>query len=107
VTSIQDTDIKRRPAKRDPGTVTLTLGLMDTAKATNEWTVLEGFWKNGTMLQVAIDLPGTFDDATTTPTTTPAMYSFDGFIVSISTPEISAGSDDMLTYTVEMQRTAF
>jgi len=35
------------------------------------------------------------------------MYSFDGFIVSISTPEISAGSDDMLTYTVEMQRTAF
>ena len=107
VTSIQDADIKRRPAKRDPGTVSLTLGLMDTAKATNEWTVLEGFWKNGTMLQVAIDLPGTFDDATTTPTTTPAMYSFDGFIVSISTPEISAGSDDMLTYTVEMQRTAF
>ena len=107
VTSIQDADIKRRPAKRDPGTVSLTLGLMDTAKANNEWTVLEGFWKNGTMLQVAIDLPGTFDDATTTPTTTPAMYSFDGFIVSISTPEISAGSDDMLTYTVEMQRTAF
>ena len=107
VTSIQDTDIKRRPAKRDPGTVSLTLGLMDTAKATNEWTVLEGFWKSGTMLQIAIDLPGTFDDATTNPTATPAMYSFDGFIVSISTPEISAGSDDMLTYTVEMQRTAF
>jgi len=107
VTSIQDTNIKRRPAKRDPGTVTLTLGLTDVAKATNEWTVLEKFWSDGTMLQIAIDLPGSFDDAATTPTASPAMYTFDGFISSISTPEISAGSDEMLTYTVEIQRTAF
>jgi len=83
VTSIQDTNIKRRPAKRDPGTVSLTLGL------------------------IAIDLPGVFDDATTTPSVTSALYTFDGFISSISTPEISAGSDEMLTYTVEIQRTAF
>lgn len=107
VTSIQDTNIKRRPAKRDPGTVSLTLGLTDVTKATNEWTVLEKFWNDGTMLQIAIDLPGVFDDATTTPTVTSALYTFDGFITSISTPEISAGSDEMLTYTVEIQRTAF
>lgn len=107
VTSIQDVDMKRRPAKRDPGTVTLTLGLTDEAKATNEWTILEGYWSNGTMLEIAVNLPGTFDDPTTTPAVTPAMYTFSGFIVSISTPEISATSDDMLTYTVEMQRTKF
>jgi hypothetical protein len=106
VTSIQDTNIKRRPAKRDPGTVSLTLGLTDVTKATNEWTVLEKYWNDGTMLQIAIDLPGTFDDAGTAPTSS-AMYTFDGFISSISTPEISAGSDEMLTYTVEIQRTAF
>ena len=107
VTSIQDLDMKRRPAKRDPGTVSLTLGVLDTDKKTNEWTILEKYWSDGTMLQIAIDLAGTFDDATTTPSASPALYTFNGFITSISTPEISAGSDEMLTYTVEMQRTAF
>ena len=107
VTTISDQEIRRRPARKDPGTLQITLGLTDTApQATNEFKVLEKYWADGAMIQISVDLAGTFDDATTTPTAAPRMFTFNGFISGISTPPIEAKSDEAMTYVVDLQLTA-
>ena len=106
VTTISDQEIRRRPARKDPGTLQITLGVTDTPQATNEWKILEKFWSDGAMLQITVDLAGTFDDPVTNPTAVPRMFLFNGFISGISTPAIESGSDEALTYTVDFQLTA-
>jgi hypothetical protein len=106
VTTISDQEIRRRPARKDPGTLQITLGVTDTPQATNEFKVLEKYWSDGAMLQITVDLAGTFDDASTGPPVVPRMFTFNGFISGISTPAIESGSDEALTYTVDFQLTA-
>ena len=106
VTTISDQEMRRRPARKDPGTLQITLGLTDTPKATNEWKILEKFYADGAMVQISVDLAGTFDDGSTGPPVVPTMFTFNGFISGISTPAIESGSDEALTYTVDFQLTA-
>lgn len=110
VTTISDLEIRRRPARKDPGTLQITLGVTDTPQATNEWKILEKFWSDGAMIQIAVDLSGTWDGNFAgpggTPTAVTTMYVFNGFISGISTPAVESGSDEALTYTVDFQLTA-
>ena len=111
VTTISDLEIRRRPARKDPGTLQITLGVTDVAQATNEWKILEKFWNDGAMIQIAVDLSGAWDGnfagpGGTPPAVVPTMYVFNGFISGISTPAVESGSDEALTYTVDFQLTA-
>ena len=106
VTTISDLEIRRRPARKDPGTLQITLGVTDTPQATNEWKILEKFWSDGAMIQISVDLSGTWADKTTTPAVLPQLFVFNGFISGISTPAVESGSDEALTYTVDFQLTA-
>jgi len=92
--------------RKDPGTLQITLGVTDTPQATNEWKILEKFWSDGAMIQISVDLSGTWDDKTTTPAVLPQLFLFNGFISGISTPAVESGSDEALTYTVDFQLTA-
>jgi hypothetical protein len=111
VTTISDLEIRRRPARKDPGTLQITLGLTDEAIVSNEWKKLEKFYADGSMIQIAVDLAGAWDGSFAGPGGTPAavlptMFVFNGFISGISTPPIEAGSDEALNYTVDFQLTA-
>jgi hypothetical protein len=110
VTTISDLEIRRRPARKDPGTLQITLGLTDDAIASNEWKKLEKFYSDGSMIQIAVDLAGAWDGSFAGPSGTPAavptMFVFNGFISGISTPPIESGSDEALNYTVDFQLTA-
>lgn len=105
VSDIEDEEIRRRPVRRDPGTLTLTLGLTNQDKADNQYIKLDKLLIDGTMLRIVVNLPGTFDDAGTTPNVAGDILKFDGFFSSIGTPDIAVGNDEMLTYTAEFQRT--
>jgi hypothetical protein len=106
-TTIESTQIKRRPARMDPGTVTLTLGLVDKIAAQNEFTVLKDAFTAGSMLKIEIDLAGTWDDALPGPPAVDGLFTFSGFISSLSTPPIDSKSDNQLEYEVIIQRTEF
>ena len=110
VSTISDLEIRRRPARKDPGTLQITLGVTDAPQATNEWKKLEKLWDDGAMLQIAVDLSGTWDGnfagPSGTPAAVPTMFIFNGFISGITTPPIESGSDEALTYTVDFQLTA-
>ena len=105
VTTIMDTEIKRRPGRLDPGTCTLTLGLMDVPAATNEWTVLKKFFTDGTILHIVYDIPGTFDEVAGTPPK--HMFEYDGFISSHAIPAIDGKSEAQMEYEIIIQKTNF
>lgn len=107
VTDIEDFEIRRRPVRRDPGTLSLTLGLTDEAKADNQWCELRDLFEAGTIMQIVLNLPGTFDDTGTDPNIKGDIFIYDGFISGLGQPDVSAGSDEMLTYSLEFQRTKF
>lgn len=93
VTGLSDTTIQRLPARIDVGTVQLTIFLDDTATASNQYTALKLRLTNGTHTRIALNLPGSgIDD----------MYTYDGYITEVGSPEIGA-SDDALRYTVTLQ----
>jgi len=93
VTGLSDTKIQRLPARIDEGTVQLTIFLDDTATASNQYTALKTRLTNGTHTRIVLNLPGSgIDD----------MYTYDGYITEVGSPEIGA-SDDALRYTVTLQ----
>jgi hypothetical protein len=103
VTTLKDDTVRKMPAKRDLGSLQLTFNLLDEAAATNERVLLGKAWQDGEYLQIVLDLPGDFDDVPPSGHNDNTM-SFDGFISSISTPEVAV-SDEPLTYTVEFTLT--
>lgn len=98
VTALADSTLKRLPARLDPGTVQITFYLDDTAVATNQLAALKAKRDAKQKVTVAVNLPGSFDDAST-------LISYTGYIATVSNPEIMAG-DDALTYTITIQISA-
>lgn len=98
ITDLSGLVIRKRPVRTDPGTVAFNFLVKDTAPATNQWTTLSALVDAGTLVDVTVNLPGTFDN------TTPLFPTFTGYLKEITTPEIATG-DDRLSYTVTMQQT--
>jgi hypothetical protein len=98
ITELSGLVIRKRPVRTDPGTVTFNFLVKDTAPATNQWTTLSALVDAGTLIDITVNLPGTFDN------TTQLFPTFTGYLKDISSADIQAG-DDRLSYTVTMQQT--
>jgi hypothetical protein len=95
----QQGNMVKRPSKRiEPGTFSITFFLDDTTTGTNQYKVLKDRRLTYLRNTVTLNLPGSFDDATS------PLDPLVGFISGITTPEISQ-SDEGLTYTVNFQVT--
>jgi hypothetical protein len=95
VTGLSDTAIKRKPARKDPGTVEFVIYVDNTAPATNSYTTWTAARDAGSKTTLAVNLPDSFDDST-------PLFSYTGYVASVTTPEIAAG-DDALTFSVNLQ----
>jgi hypothetical protein len=98
ITELSGLILRKRPVRTDPGTVSLTFNMKDTAPSTNQFTVLSALVDAGTLIDVIVNLPGTFDN------TTQLIPVLTGYLKDITTPEIATG-DDKLTYSVTLQQT--
>lgn len=98
ITELSGLVIRKRPVRTDPGTVTFNFLVKDTAPATNQWTTLSALVDAGTLIDITVNLPGTFDN------TTQLFPTFTGYLKDISSADIQTG-DDRLSYTVTMQQT--
>lgn len=96
ITGLGDTTLKKRPARIDPGTCTLTFFLDDTS---GQLATLKGKRDSKQKVTVTINLPGTFDDVT------PLLPPITGYLSTVGNPEVAAG-DEALTYTIGIQVTA-
>lgn len=94
-TSLSDTRIRRRPARIDYGTLTLTFTFTDEAVATNQFALLRTALEGKVRQKLEVNLAGTFDDSTN-------IMAFEGFFSSISAPDVNI-DDNVLTYTVTFQ----
>ena len=98
ITELSGLVIRKRPVRTDPGTVAFNFLVKDTAPATNQWTTLSALVDAGTLIDITVNLPGTFDNSTQ------LFPTFTGYLKEISSADIQTG-DDRLSYTVTMQQT--
>jgi hypothetical protein len=98
ITALSDSTLKKRPARIDPGTLTLTFLLDDTAAGSNQVATLKTKRDSKQKVTLSVNLPGSWDDST-------ALISYTGYLSSVGYPEIAMG-DEPLTYTVGLQVTA-
>jgi hypothetical protein len=98
VTALSDKRIRRRPARLDPGTVSLSFTATDKTVADNQLTTLRAKMEGKKRYKITVDIQGAdsvFDD------TTP-LISFEGYFSSVGTPSINI-DDNVLTYEVGFQ----
>lgn len=95
VTSLLDTAMRKRPARLDYGTLTLSFTMTDEAIATNQLHMFQEALEDRKRHKLVITLPPPASG-------TAISLTFECFIQGVSTPDLEI-SDNVMTFTVTLQ----